>query len=77
MSGTKTDAIRYSVDDHTTFNTLIRCWRDRISKRKKIRCRYDGKIRLQLASKPRFLGKGLANQSIRICVFVAYTYTAL
>ena len=29
-------------------------------------------VRVRLALKPRFLSKGLASQSVRICVFVAY-----
>ena len=28
--------------------------------------------RLRLALKPKFLSKGLASQSVKICVFVAY-----
>ena len=35
------------------------------------------KTRVRLALKPRFLSKGLASQSVRICVFVAYSVGTL
>ena len=40
-------------------------------------CGTNVNSRVRLALKPRFLSKGLASQSVRICVFVLYDVTVL